>query len=150
MDKYEIEYRLVDELMPYTNNPRDNKEAIDLVAASIKEFGFLVPVVIDKDDVLVCGHTRILGAKKLNMKEVPTIKANALTPAQIKAFRLADNRVAEKATWNEEMLAIELEQLLEMDFDMKEFDFDIEELNLEEKDLTLNDEDPKRSLSDTF
>ena len=85
----------VEELIPYINNPRNNTEAVDKVAASIKEFGFKVPIVIDKDNVVVTGHTRLLASKKLGLQEVPCVIADDLTDAQIKAFRIADNRVSE-------------------------------------------------------
>lgn len=85
----------VNQLTPYENNPRNNNEAIQYVANSIKEFGFKVPLVIDSDNVVICGHTRLLAAKQLGMEEVPCIVADDLTDEQIKAFRLADNKVAE-------------------------------------------------------
>lgn len=81
----------VDKLVPYENNPRNNTEAIQYVANSIKEFGFKVPLVIDSDNVVICGHTRLLAAKQLGLKDVPCIVADDLTDEQIKAFRLADN-----------------------------------------------------------
>ena len=110
------------ELIPYVNNPRKNEDAVDYVAASIKEFGFLVPVVIDKENVIVAGHTRVLAAKKLGMESVPCVLADHLTDAQIKAFRLADNKVAEFSGWDFEKLDIELEELGELD--MTEFGFE--------------------------
>ena len=84
-----------EQLIPYVNNPRNNQNSIDKVASSIKEFGFKVPIVVDKDHVVVTGHTRLLASKKLGIEEVPCIIAEDLTPAQIKAFRLADNKVSE-------------------------------------------------------
>ena len=93
----------VEELIPYINNPRNNTEAVDKVAASIKEFGFKVPIVIDKDNVVVTGHTRLLASKKLGLEEVPCVIADDLSPAQIKAFRIADNKVSEYAKWDEDM-----------------------------------------------
>lgn len=85
------------EIKPYENNPRKNDDAVDAVAASIKEFGFKVPIVIDSNGVIVAGHTRYKAAKKLKLKTVPCIEANDLTDDQIKAFRLADNKVSELA-----------------------------------------------------
>lgn len=99
----------VNELTPYENNPRNNNEAIQYVANSIKEFGFKVPLVIDKDNVVICGHTRLLAAKQLGIEEVPCIVADDLTDEQIKAFRLADNKVAEIATWDLNKLQLELD-----------------------------------------
>lgn len=115
----QIEYLNIDKVIPYANNPRHNDgEAVDRVAASIKEYGFKNPIIIDKDNVIVAGHTRLKAAKKLNLEEVPIIKADDLTPAQIKAFRLAENKVSEYATWDNELLSIELEGLQELDFDL--------------------------------
>ena len=119
------------ELTPYANNPRLNDGAVDAVAASIKAFGFKVPIIIDKDGVIVAGHTRLKAAQKLGMKTVPCIVADDLTPEQIKAFRLADNKVGELAGWDFEKLDLELEEL---DFDMTPFGFGTHEMpeNLDE------------------
>ena len=108
-----------DQLIPYINNPRDNVEAVDRVASSIKEFGFKVPIVIDKNNVIINGHTRLLASKKLGLEEVPCIIADDLSEAQIKAFRIADNKVSEYSTWDMELLQIELEALCEMGIDME-------------------------------
>lgn len=118
----------VTDLIPYVNNPRNNAAAVDAVASSIAEFGFNVPIVLDKNNIIVTGHTRLLAAKKLGLESVPCIIADHLTDAQIKAFRLADNRVAELATWDEELLQAELQQLSEMGIDMGDFGFTEEEL----------------------
>ena len=91
----DIIYKKIDDLIPYINNPRNNKNAIDKVASSIKNFGFKVPIVIDKNNEIINGHTRLEASKKLNLKEVPCIIAEDLTEAQIKAYRIADNKVAE-------------------------------------------------------
>ena len=112
----------VDKLIPYVNNPRNNDEAVQYVAASIKEFGFKVPVIIDKDNVIVTGHTRLRAAKKLGLKKVPCILADDLTEQQIKAFRLADNKVSELAEWDIDKLNIELEGI--SDLEMIDFGFD--------------------------
>ena len=124
MDKLKIEYLKTDELIPYANNPRNNDEAVDYVANSIKEFGFKVPCVIDNEKNVVCGHTRLKAAKKLGIKEVPCIIADDLTEEQIDAFRLADNKTAEIATWDFEKLEIELESI--NGIDMSEFGFDFD------------------------
>ncbi len=113
-------------LKPYENNPRNNENAIDAVANSIKNFGFKVPIVIDKDNVIICGHTRYCAALKLGLQNVPCIVADDLSPAQIKAFRLADNKVAELAKWDNVLLAAELDDLT-VDFDMADFAFDTSE-----------------------
>lgn len=111
----------IGDLIPYENNPRKNDIAVDAVMASIKEFKFRVPIIIDKDGVIVAGHTRLKAAQKLGLKTVPCIVADDLTPEQIKAFRLADNKVGELAEWDFEKLDLELEEL---DFDMTPFGFD--------------------------
>lgn len=114
----------INNLKPYENNPRNNKDAIDYVMNSIKEFGFKVPLVIDKQNVIVCGHTRYLAAKKLRMKELPCIVADDLTDEQIKAFRLADNKVSEFSEWDMELLN---DELLNLDLDMDMFGFGFED-----------------------
>lgn len=111
-------------LKPYNNNPRHNENAIEKVAASIKEFGFKVPLVIDNDNVIVCGHTRMKAAQKLGLDVVPCIVADDLTDEQIKAFRLADNKTAEFAEWDMELLEAELAAL---EMDMQAFGFDMDE-----------------------
>lgn len=131
----EVIDRKVSELIPYANNPRHNDGAVDTVAASIKNFGFKVPIIVDKDGVIVAGHTRLKAAQKLGLKTVPCIVADDLTPEQIKAFRLADNKVGELAEWDFEKLDLELE---EIDLDMTQFGFD--DLPEEETEST-GDED---------
>lgn len=108
----------IDTLIPYVNNPRNNTDAIDKVASSIKEFGFRVPIVIDKNNIVVTGHTRLLASKKLGLEEVPVIVADDLTEAQIKAFRIADNKVSEYSTWDIDLLRNELDMLEELNFDL--------------------------------
>ena len=134
----------VSELIPYINNPRNNDDAVDAVASSIKNFGFKVPIVIDSNNEIINGHTRLKAAKKLGLETVPVIVADDLTPEQIKAFRLADNKVGEIATWDENALAVELEELKNLDFDMSEFEFEIDESQTQEKnentDSVLYDE----------
>ena len=124
MSKLKIEYKDISELIPYINNPRINDEAVDKVAASIKEFGFKNPIIIDKENVIIAGHTRLKAAKKLGLEEIPTIKVEDLTEQQIKAFRIADNKTSEFAEWDMELLEIELEGLDDVftGFDMKDLD----------------------------
>ena len=112
----------IDDLKPYENNPRKNRAAIKDVAASIREFGFKVPIVVDSDNVIVAGHTRYEASKLLGLETVPCIIADDLTEDQVKAFRLADNKVSEKAKWDDELLKIELGDI---DLDMSQFGFDI-------------------------
>ncbi|NOW86766.1 DNA modification methylase [Clostridium beijerinckii] len=110
-NKLNVEYMSIETLIPYINNPRKNEKAINMVAGSIKEFGFKNPIIVDKDNIIVAGHTRYEASKKLDLKEVPIIKADDLTEKQIKAFRIADNKTAEFAEWDMNLLAIELEGL---------------------------------------
>ena len=126
----QIEYLKIEDVIPYANNPRNNDdEAVERVASSIKEYGFKNPLIVDKDNVIVAGHTRYKAAKRLGIDSIPTIKADDLTPAQIKAFRLADNKVSEYSSWNNEMLAIELEELQEFDFELNSTGFEDWELD---------------------
>ncbi len=111
MVKLEVEYLGVDALIPYVNNPRINDNAVDAVAGSIAEFGFRNPILIDKNNVIIAGHTRLLAAKKLGLTEVPVVRADDLTEAQVKAYRIADNKTAELSEWDAEMLALELEEI---------------------------------------
>lgn len=124
------------ELIPYENNPRNNEEAVEPVANSIKTFGFKVPIVVDRNNVIIAGHTRYKAAKKLGLEKVPCIVADDLTDEQVKAFRLADNKVGELATWDLELLNIELENI--MDIDMSEFSFD---LDLEIDEISVEDDE---------
>lgn len=133
--------RKISELKPYANNPRLNDGAVDAVAASIKNFGFKVPLVVTADGEIIAGHTRLKAAQKLKMKTVPVIIADDLTPKQVKAFRLADNKVGELAGWDFEKLDLEL---AEIDLDMSQFGFgDNEEFEPKEapEDFKEFDED---------
>ena len=116
-----IVQKKTDEIKPYEKNPRKNDHAVKFVAASIEQFGFKVPIVIDKDGVIVAGHTRWKAAKKLGIEKVPCVVADDLSDEQIKAFRLADNKVSEKADWDFELLNEELDEII--DFDMSDFGF---------------------------
>ena len=117
------------DIKPYEKNPRKNDDAVPYVAESIKQFGFKVPIVIDKNNVIVAGHTRYKAAKKLGFKSVPCIIADDLTDEQIKAFRLADNKVSEKAEWDLDLLDSEIEGIF--DIDMTDFGFELESEELE-------------------
>ena len=125
----------ITDIHPYENNPRHNDEAVQAVAESIREFGFKVPVVIDRDGVIVAGHTRIKAANLLGLNTVPCVIADDLTEEQIKAFRLADNKTAELATWDEEALARELEAITEIDMSLYGFDFPEEEGEIVQDDF---------------
>lgn len=134
----EIIQKSIDELTPYEKNPRKNERAIEKVAASIREFGFKVPVVIDRDGVVAAGHTRLKAARLLGLDTIPCIIADDLTEEQIKAFRLADNKTAELADWDFELLDEELADIT--DIDMSEFGFDLEDVS-EDEDVTDEFED---------
>ena len=129
----EIINKKLTEIKPYEKNPRRNDEAVEYVANSIKEFGFKVPIVIDKDGTIVAGHTRYKASKKLGLKEVPCIVADDLNEEQIKAFRLADNKVGEIAEWDFGLLDDELNDIL--DIDMGEFGFEPLEDEAEEQEI---------------
>ena len=118
-----IVMKRLDELIPYINNPRKNDgAAVDKVAASIREFGFKVPIIVDKSGTIVAGHTRYKASKKLGLSEVPCIIAEDLTEQQIKAFRIADNRTAEESSWDFELLSVEVESLDDFDLSLLGFD----------------------------
>lgn len=106
----------IDSIKPYPNNPRDNEKAIDGVAKSIKEFGWQQPIVVDKNNIIIVGHTRYKAAEKLGLKEVPIVIANGLSDEQVKAYRLADNKVGEVAIWDNKKLLKELETLSDKAF----------------------------------
>lgn len=130
----EIINKKLDELKPYENNPRFNDEAVEYVANSIKQFGFKVPIVIDKNNVIVAGHTRYKASMELGLKEVPCIVADDLTPAQIKAFRIAENKTNDLASWNDDLLGQELKDVIE-DFDMTDFGFGDFEISMLTDDM---------------
>lgn len=111
MTELKITYKNIDELIEYINNPRKNLSAVAHVKASIKEFGFNVPIILNSENVIIAGHTRIMAARELGMTTVPCIMIDDLTPSQVKAFRIADNKTSENAEWDIDMLKIELENL---------------------------------------
>lgn len=140
----EIVLKKLNELKPYEKNPRYNDEAVEYVKKSIQEFGFKIPLVIDKNNVIVTGHTRLKAAKELGLKEVPCVIADDLTDKQIKAFRIADNKVSDYSIWDNKLL---LEELEELNFDIftgfEESDLfeDIKQLDeLDEKDKDIIDD----------
>ena len=134
-----------DKLIPYHNNPRKD-QAIDKLASSIKEYGFQQPIVVDKDMIVIVGHTRLQGAKKLGLKKVPIVVAD-LSEAKAKAYRIADNRLNEDSNWDMDLLSSEINELLEQDYNLDELGFDdleIEKfLNNEGDGLTEDDEIPE-------
>ena len=144
----QLVFKRIEDLTPYENNPRFNDNAVDSVASSIKEFGFKVPIVIDKNDVIVAGHTRWKASKKLGLETVPCIIADDLTEDQIKAYRLADNKVGELAEWD--LNALEKE-LASIEMDMETFGFDMAELEREMESMTERVDTSKAgSLAERF
>lgn len=140
----------LESLKEYGNNPRLNDEAVEYVAKSIEEFGFKVPIIIDKDNVIVAGHTRKKAAARLGLKEVPVIVADDLNADQVKAFRLADNKVAEYSEWDMDLLMIELNDI---DIEMDDFGFDDVEVieEVEEDDFEMEvPEKPESKLGQVY
>lgn len=128
----ELKWEPIKSIRPYEKNPRRNDEAVDAVAASIREFGWQQPIVVDKDGVIIAGHTRYKAAKKLKCDTVPVVVADDLTEDQVKAYRLSDNKTGELAEWDTALLGEELAELA--DFDMEQFGFDFfDEENVEPK-----------------
>src|SRR5262245_38013227 len=108
----------VSRLVPYAGNPRNNGGGVDAVAASLREFSFRQPIVIDAEGNVICGHTRLKAALKIGLKTVPVHVAKDLTPEQIRAYRIADNQTATLSEWNYELLPIELRELESGDYDL--------------------------------
>ena len=132
-----------DELKPYERNPRINDKAVDGVARSIQEFGFRQPIVVDAENVIVCGHTRWKAAQKLGLKEVPVHVARELTPEQVRAYRIADNKLQDLAVWDMELLPIELKEIQDLGVDLSLIGFPEEELaRLLEGEMTPGLTDP--------
>lgn len=149
----EIKLVKIADIRPYDRNPRNNDGAVDAVAASIKEFGWQQPIVVDRDGVIIAGHTRYKAAQKLKCKEVPVVVAENLTDEQVKAYRLADNKTGELAEWDTALLDEELAELA--DFDMSQFGFDTilqeEAREAEEDDYDVNlPEEPKTKPGDIY
>jgi len=137
-----IEMVKVVDLIPYVNNARvHSDEQVTQIASSIKEFGFNVPILVDKQKGVIAGHGRLMAAKKLEIKEVPCIRMEHLTETQKKAYILADNRIALNSTWDYEVLTLELNTLKELDFDITQFGFDESELGGNELDYSVLDEE---------
>src|SRR5690554_6184889 len=135
----------VESLIPYARNSRTHSdEQVGKIAASIKEFGFLNPVIVDKDNGIVAGHGRVMAAQKLGMTDLPVVEASHLTEAQKRAYVIADNRLALDAGWDDEMLRVEFAELGEADFDLELTGFTLDEidaLQVQEVEEGLTDED---------
>lgn len=130
MAQHQIEYKRLEDIRPYDNNPRRNDAAVAPTAASIKEFGFQAPIIVDKDGVIIAGHTRYKAAKRLKLETVPVVVAAELSPEQVRAYRIADNSTGEVAQWELDLLAGELATI---DYDMAEFGLDVGMLTAEEQ-----------------
>jgi hypothetical protein len=124
-----IEQWNIERVIPYARNPRINDLAVVGVVASIKEFGFRQPIVVDKDGVIIAGHTRHKAAIHLGLKEVPVHVADTLTPQQVKAYRILDNKVSEKSEWDNELLLGEIEDLPDFDFSSFDVEFDLQDVS---------------------
>jgi ParB-like chromosome segregation protein Spo0J len=118
----------IEKVIPYARNPRITVHAVDKVAASIKEFGFRQPIVVDSEMVIIAGHVRYLASQKLGLKKVPVHVAEGLSPAQVQAYRIADNRTGEEAEWDKELLALEIGELESLEFDNSILGFESAEL----------------------
>lgn len=123
-----VEMIAIDQVIPYARNPRINTHAVEKVAASIKEFGFRQPIVVDKEKVIIVGHVRFEAAKRLGLKKVPVHIATELTAEQIRAYRITDNRVGEESEWDKALLQLEITELNGADFDSELLGFNTEEL----------------------
>ena len=136
----DIVYKKLTEIKPYEKNPRQNDDAVQYVAESIKEFGFKVPIIIDKNNIIVAGHTRYKASQELGLEEVPCIIADDLTDEQVKAFRVADNKTSDYSLWDNKLLLEELDSISEdlfTGFDLGEiFDKTVDDSNIE---ITLDE-----------
>lgn len=141
MANEKIIYMKLSEIEPYENNPRFNEDSVDRVANSIKAFGFKQPIVVDANNVIIAGHTRYKAAKQIGLSDVPVIVASDLSEDEVKAYRLADNKVGEASSWDFEALNIELSEL--MDFDMGQFGFEFDSIGETSLDDIVEDEVPE-------
>lgn len=149
----QVQSMKIDEVKPYPNNPRNNDDGVKAVANSIKEFGWQQPIVVDKDNVIIVGHTRYKAAKKLGMDKVPVVVADGLSPEQVKAYRLADNKTGELTDWDMGLLDDELADV--GDIDMSDFGFNLDlgddEVEVQENDFDEEPpEKPKSKLGQVY
>lgn len=129
----------IDEIIPYEKNHRKNQKAVPYVKESIKEFGFQQPIVLDKNKVVICGHTRLMAAKELGLKEVPCIIADMLSEEQVNAYRLADNKTNEAAEWNDELLIQELMKVGAIDMELFGFETEVVSLPKEKPEVEFTE-----------
>lgn len=138
-------YKKLDEIFPYENNPRINDDAVEYVRKSIGKFGFRVPIIIDKNNVIVAGHTRFKAAEELKLEEVPCLIADDLTDEQIREYRLVDNKVSEYSRWDAEKLDLELEDLELSDFGFithENDDFNVDDFFIDSEEV--KEKEPKK------
>lgn len=145
--KLRVEHWPLSKLTPYANNPRDNDSAVDRMVASIKKFGFRIPIIVQASGEVVDGHLRLKAAHRLSLETVPVTLADELTPAEIKAFRLTANHSANWATWNAEMLATELGDLEEVEFNISQFGLDDILPELEAESDTATPRSPRKKTT---
>jgi site-specific DNA-methyltransferase (adenine-specific) len=143
----QIQSAKINEVKPYPNNPRDNDGGVDAVANSIKEFGWQQPIVVDKDNVIIVGHTRYKAAKKLGMDKVPVVVASNLSDEQVRAYRLADNKTGELTDWDMSLLDDELGDIADIDMSDFGFDLDIPEDDEEVQEDDFDEEVPEEPKS---
>ena len=143
--KHQIEYKRLDEIRPYDNNPRRNDEAAKAVANSIKEFGFQSPIIVDRDGVIIAGHTRYKAARRLKLQEVPVIVAAELDPEKVKALRIADNSTGEVAEWDLQLL---VQELTGIEYDMTDFGLNLQiKIDEEVKEDDFTAEPPEQPIT---
>lgn len=143
-----IEQMSVGDITPYFNNPRNNKDAVDIVVTSIEEFGFQVPIIVDKDSVIIAGHTRWEAAKRIGMDTVPVIVASGLSDVKAKAFRIMDNKAAEASKWDFVKLLGEFDSLEELDCNMDALGFDMLEVEKLRLDFEPRSETSRYEMED--
>lgn len=148
--KWQVEWIDVDSIVPYENNARNNDHTVPYLIKSIKRFGFRVPLVIDAENIIICGHTRLKAALEIGLKSIPCVRANDLTKQEIKAFRLADNKITEMSEWDSEKLESELWDISTFpDIDMADFGFDDSEQE-DEEEKQGEEEESKYKVTLTF
>lgn len=147
MQNISIEYAKSADLIAFQNNSRAHSDAqISQVAASISSFGFINPIVIDHENVVVAGHARLIAAKRLSLEFVPTVRAGHLSEAEVRLYRIADNKLAENATWDEQALRLELEYLSEIDIDVSLTGFELPEIDVLLSEVNIDEERPSEVL----
>ena len=152
MTQSKLQYMHPDDIVPYYNNPRHNQDAVGPVAASIKAFGFKVPIVVDENMEVITGHTRLKAAKQLGLDKVPVIVAGDLDEDQVRAYRLADNKVAELASWDDEKILDELAEISSLDmtiFGFEDAEALLDELTDDENEEEVEEDDYDDELKET-